>query len=193
MREMDVFGDILRHMVEGTMFHLQMAQLFCYLGLSGFSTLQERRFLDENRTMMDLERFVIETLGTIPDTGAVEARNYLPAEWHDDPREILQPDQIGEYVKFGVETWKDWEEKTKTLYNRCYYSLDDLRSAYASDEVMKILRGTGDELRYVYALSSKLRGCQYDMPTIALMDGGIVKEYERFMKEVKNRYADKSK
>lgn len=175
------------------MFHLQMAQMFYYLGLTGFGKLQERRFLDENQTMMALERFVVETVGIIPDTGAVEARNYLPAEWHDEPREMLQAEQFGEYVKFGVETWKDWEEKTKTLYDRCYHSLEDLRSGYAADEAMDILRGTGDELRYVYNLSSKLRECQYDMATVVLMDRDVIKDYGKFKKEVRNKHGYKSK
>jgi hypothetical protein len=65
MREIDVFKDVIRNMVEGTMFHNQMIQYFEYLGLSGFAELQKIRFEDENNEMVKLQQEAEKTCNAI--------------------------------------------------------------------------------------------------------------------------------
>lgn len=183
MREIDVFKDVIRNMVEGTMFHNQMIQYFEYLGLSGFAELQKIRFEDENNEMVKLQRYIVEVYGLVVGDINPDSRNYIPQEWSENLRENLENGQIWEYVKFGVETWKDWESNSRGLYGRAYFDLSDLRDAGGSERIMEVVRETEKEMRFAYELMCLLRGAYYNSGCVSLLDGEIVKMYKRFYKK----------
>lgn len=182
MREIDVFKDIIRNMVEGTMFHNQMIQYFEYLGLSGFADLQKIRFEDENDELVKLQRYVVEVYGIVVGDVKPDSRNYIPQEWFESLRENLENSQIWEYVKFGIETWKDWESKSRNLYGKLYYDLSDLRDAGGSERIMKVVVETENEMRFAYELMCLLRGTYYN-GCMSLLDGKVVKMYKEFNKK----------
>lgn len=183
MREIDVFKDVIRNMVEGTMFHNQMIQYFEYLGLSGFAELQKIRFEDENNEMVKLQRYIVEVYGVVVGDINPDSRNYIPQEWSENLRESLENGQVWEYVKFGVETWKDWESKSRDLYGKRYFELSDLRDAGGSEQIMEVVKETEREMRFAYELMCLLRGAYYNSGCVSLLDGKIVKMYKRFYKK----------
>ena len=183
MREIDVFKDVIRNMVEGTMFHNQMIQYFEYLGLSGFAELQKIRFEDENDEMVKLQRYIVEVYGVVVGDINPDSRSYIPQEWSENLRESLENSQVWEYVKFGIETWKDWESKSRDLYGKRYFELSDLRDAGGSERIMEVVKETEREMRFAYELMCLLRGAYYNSGCVSLLDGKIVKMYKRFYKK----------
>ena len=183
MREIDVFKDVIRNMVEGTMFHNQTIQYFEYLGLNGFAELQKIRFEDENNEMVKLQRYIVEVYGVVVGDINPDSRNYIPQEWSENLRENLENGQVWEYVKFGIETWKDWESKSRDLYGKKYFELSDLRDAGGSERIMKVVNETEMEMRFAYELMCLLRGTYYNSSCVSLLDDKIVKMYKRFYKK----------
>lgn len=181
MREVDCFRVAVNNMIEGTMFHNQMIQYFEYLGLSGFSKLQCIRFRDENSEMVCLQRYVIRTYGVVVGESNPDSRSYIPQEWGEKLRETIVDGS--EYVKFGVETWKDWEERSKKKYNSVYFDLCDLRDAGGSERILKVVKETEKELHFVYDIMCKLRNCNYDSVSVNIMNDNIVDMYKMFNKK----------
>lgn len=185
MNEKDIFADVLRNVLEGLMFHNQMIMYFDYLGLTGFADLQRQRFKDENQEMVSLQRYYVECYGLIPNEANVEARNYIPPEWWEDDRTLITAERKREFVKFGIETWRDWEVKSKARYSKAYFDLDGVRDAGATERLGILVQHVERELRYVSGLMTKLRGCDYDMIAMVEMDRCVMKDYKRFMKGVR--------
>ena len=183
MREIDVFKDVNRNIVEGTMFHNQMVQYFEYLGLSGFANLQKIRFEDENDELVKLQRYVVEVYGVVVGDVKPDSRTYIPQEWSKNKRENIENSEIENYVRFGIETWKDWESNTKDFYDRCYFELNDLRDASGSERIMDIIRETEKEMRFAYELMCLMRGMFYNSVGVSLLDNKIVKMYKKFYKK----------
>lgn len=188
MSEKDIFADVLRNILEGLMFHNQMIMYFDYMGLTGLADLQRCRFRDENKEMMHLQRYFVECYGTVPNEANVEARNYIPMEWQSDDRALLRAEQKRDFVKFGIETWKDWEDKSKARYSKAYFDLSDVQDAGGTERLGLLVQSVEQELRYVSGLMDRLRGCDYDMIAVVELDRCAVKEYKKFMKGVMKEY-----
>ena len=183
MREIDVIRVVVNNMIEGIMFHNQMIQYFEYLGLKGFSDLQKIRFEGENKDLVELQRYVIDTYGVVVGETNPDSRSYIPAEWGEELRERIDVDNRKDYVRFGIETWKYWEDKSKKVYGNAYFNLNDLRDAGGSERILKVVEGTEKELHFVYDLMCKLKGSEYDSVVVSLMDKDVVKMYEKFWKK----------
>lgn len=183
MREVDEIRVVVNNMIEGTMFHNQMIQYFEYLGLRGFSDLQKIRFRDENYELVRLQRYVIDTYGVVVGESNPDRRSYIPTEWGDEVRERIDSRSRKDYVRFGVETWKDWEDKSKSVYGNAYFNLNDLRDAGGSERILKVVEDTEKELHFVYGLMDLLIYSDYDANVISLLDKDVVKMYEKFCKK----------
>lgn len=183
MREVDVFKDVIRNVIEGTMFHSQMIQYFDYLGLDGFAKLHKIRFERENAELVELFKYVVEVYGVAIGDVKPDSRNFIPEEWYEGLRESVRDEDRVNYIRFGVESWKDWESKSKSLYGQRYFELNDLRDAGGSEKIMDIVRGTEMELRFAYNLMCKLRNSGYDVGTITLLDNEVLGMYKKFYKK----------
>lgn len=183
MREIDVFKDVIRNMVEGTMFHNQMIQYFEYLGLTGFAELQKIRFFDENDELVKLQKYVVDVYGVVINDVNPDSRTYISQEWCENKRENISASESENYVRFGIETWKDWENKSKDFYGKCYFELNDLRDASGSERIMLLIKETEMEMKFAYNLMVKLQNSNYNAVTTTMVDKCIVHEYKKFYKK----------
>lgn len=184
MTASEVFSKISSHMVEGMMLHEKMADYYDFLGLMGFKRIHEYRFLKDAADMRGVHRYFINHFNMLLQDNEIYQDWNIPKSWNGHTRNEVKSDTKRNSIIAGMEKWAGWEHETKKLYEQCYIELCDLDEVAAACKVKELIMDADMTAKCADRLNIKLKGMDYDMPTIYILQDEIHSEYDEKTKGI---------
>lgn len=174
----EVFSKLSAHLVEGMMIHDRMADYYDFLGLMGFKRMHEYFFLRDAAEMRGVKRYYGNHVNKLLPESAVSPPWSIPASWYGYSRSDVGADTKRTSVKNGIEKLSAWVHEGKQLYEQCYQDLCELGEIAAACKVRELVSLADMEAKHIDRLAINLKGIDYDMPTIFLMQDEIHRCYD---------------
>lgn len=178
----EVYKAIAAHMVEGVMFHGEMANYYDFLGLRGYKRCHEYHFYCESKNFRCLNRYFINHHSKLIEEEKVDQPSVIPESWFRYKREDVSPTDIRNAVKTGVEKWVAWERETKKLYEDIYAELMNSGAVASAKHVMCYICDVDRELKKAERHWLKLKMSDYDLGAILAEQDHLHDKYLRKMK-----------
>lgn len=180
----EVFSKISSRLIEGMMLHDRLADYYDFLGLMGFKRIHEYHFLRDSADLRGVKRYYINHFNMLLPDGEVTPEWNIPESWAGHYREDVRIETKKNAVKAGTEKWSEWAHDTKRLYETCYRDLCDIDEIAAACKVKELIMDADMSAKCADRLSVRLKGMDYDMPTISIMQDEIHSEYKEKTKEI---------
>ena len=176
----EIYSKLANRMIQGMMFHEQMANEYRFLGMNGYATCHEYHFMDETCNYRKLCRYFIDHHNKLVPYSDVEDPNTIPESWYRYTRQDVDVNTKKNAVKANLERWVSWEHETKELYETCYKELMEAGEVASALFVAEFIRDVDRELKKAqkYHLGKVSTG--YDL--VSIMDEQVHK---------KEKYRDK--
>ena len=175
----EVFEKINNHQLEGIMFHDSLISLFDFLYLPGFKRWQMHQYKKECKERVDLKRYVMKTRQKIlKDTIDKPSEEIVPSDWYGYTRFDVTPALRKQYIESIFVKYKEWEIKTKALYEHCAKTLYDNGNIVDSCEVKKLAKCVDKELACVNKYYLKLKAVAFDPEFVYELQHHLHKKYK---------------
>lgn len=185
----EIFGNISAHMVEGMMFHEQMADYYDFLGLDGYSCCHKWHYICETMSRSSIHEFYISQYNKLIFDSKVDAGSIIPPNWSGVSRFDVDNNVKKNAVKGGVSEWLSWERKTLDLYFRMHTELMAINEPIAAHRVSELITDVNCEIRHAEHKALELATINYDMNYILNEQRHIEEKYkckrEKVMKHCK--------
>jgi hypothetical protein len=149
-------------MTQGIMLHAELADYYDFLGLRGYKRLHEYHFLAECAELRGLHRYYINHEGALLQTEVAAPEPVTPPAWYAATRDDVSVAIRRDAVREGMDTWVDWERKTKAVLQLAYSDLMTSGSIAAACKIREILSGADQELKKAERMVLELKACDYD-------------------------------
>lgn len=180
----EIFAKINSHMIEGIMYHDQMANYFDFLSLHGYKRLHEYHAIEEAAARRSLNRYFINHFDMLIPEIAVTDPKAIPDSWHRVNRTDVDISTKRRAVRDGFTRWREWETETKKLYEQSYKDLCDIGEIAAACKVKELACDVDMELKCADRMYIMLYSVDYDINTIYLCQDGLHEEYANKTKEI---------
>lgn len=180
----EVFAKISTRLIEGMMLHDRMADYYDFLGLMGFKRMHEYKFLKDSVELRGVRRYYINHFNMLLTDQASAPEWNIPASWFDHYRIDVGSETKKNAVKSGVEKWCEWEHESKHLYETCYRELCESDEIAAACKIKELIMRADMAAKCADRLLIRLKGMDYDMPTITIMQDEIHSEYDEKEKDM---------
>ena len=185
----EIFGKISAHMVEGMMFHEQMADYYDFLGFEGYSCCHKWHYICETMSRSCVHEFYIEHYNKLLMDGKVDSGSIIPTNWNNVSRFDVDISVRKNAVKAGITEWLSWERKTHDLYLSMHKELMTLNESTAAHKVADLIADVEDEIHAAEKKFLELSAVGYDMTYILDQQRHIIEKYgckrEKVKKHVK--------
>ena len=163
MNTEEIFKELAGHMIQGMMFHDEMANYYEFLGLTGYARCHEYHFIDETCSYRKLCKYYISHENRLVPYVEVEDPEAIPESWYKYSRQEVDASTKKNAVKSGLEKWVAWEKETKELYEKMYKELVSVDAIADAKFVAKLIHDVDCELAKAekYHLAKSAIG--YDM------------------------------
>lgn len=185
MNPLELYGELEAHMVDGLMFHGEMSDYFNFIGLHGFKRIHEYQFYEENRNRRLLCRKVLDIYNKLIPHVHVTYMKYMPDEWQNYTRLDVDDSVLPKYTKHGWDMYREWEEKTKVLYENIATVFFEKHMIIDYNIVSNMLEDVQKELKKIYRTCEELNIVGYDPIHVTEMQSKIHEEYKTKLKELK--------
>ena len=162
----EIFSKIATHMIEGLMFHSQMAEYYEFLGLNGYSQCHEYHFLEESKSYNKLVVSFIDCFNKLLSPTRAEDPGIIPTNWYKYSRMDVDMNTKRMAVKTGLEQWVNWEKTTKKLYQNMYQELININEVAAAEKVVELIKDVTEELKDAEQYLLNKKATDYDMVNI---------------------------
>lgn len=180
----EIFSQISNHMVQGIMFHAQMSDYYNFIGLKGFAKCHEYHFVCENYGFRKLSHYYLNNYDKIIQDLPTENPKTIPSSWYKYTKRDVDASTRKSAVQTGVESWVNWEQKTKNFYEKMYKELVALGETSSAAEIEKYISDVNEELIKAKQKHIELRSIDYDIITIMSMQDEKYKKYKSKIKEI---------
>ena len=162
----EIFGKIATHMVEGLMFHSQMAEYYQFLGLDGYSQCHEYHFLCESKSYQKIMIDFITYFNKLLPSMQANDPKVIPNSWYKYVRSDVDMSTKRSSVKTSLEKWVAWEKDTQSLYQQMYKELINIGEIAAANRVLDLVKDVTEELHSAEQYLLNKKGTEYDMVDI---------------------------
>lgn len=173
----EIFAKIDAHMIEGIMFHDQMANYFDFLSLHGYKRLHEYHMLSEVASRRTLNRYFINHFDMLIPYSELTDPKIISDSWRKTNRMNVDISTKRRAVRDSFVRWKEWETVTKKLYEQSYKELCDINEIAAACKIKDLICDVDMELKCADRLSIMLYSIDYDMSSIYLCQDDMHEEY----------------
>lgn len=180
----DVFANINSHIIEGIMFHDQMAEYFDFLNLHGYKRMHEYHALDEFVERRGIIRYYTNHYNKLLPELPVTDPSVVPISWRNYTRQQVDSNTKRKAIKDSFTKWRLWEADTKRLYEKSYSDLCEAGEIAAACKVKELVHDVDMELKYVDRMHIKLESIDYDLCTISLCQDEMHEEYDNKTKGI---------
>lgn len=182
MEAEEAFSKIAARMVEGLMFHDQMANYYAFLGFKGFQKEQEFHFVGESLSYRRLCRYFIRHYNRLVPEAAIENPSAIPSGWQKYQGQDVDSSTRRKSISDGFSKWVEWERGTKAIYEECASSLYSGGLVAGAIAIEKLVQDVDKELAIADGERLDLEAAGYDLPTIIEMQDVFRKKYGKRMK-----------
>lgn len=174
----EIYSKLCEHMINGLMFHDQMANYYDFLGLKGYKRCHEYHYLEENIAYRKLNTYFINHHNTlIPETSFSNV-SVIPKAWYQHTREDADVETKREAVRTGLEKWVNWERETKKLYQEMYQEAMNIGEIASACEIRCLVKAVDKELKTVEQYWLNKEAIQYNLTSIISEQNKKYEEYE---------------
>lgn len=184
MNAEEIFSKINGHMIEGIMYHDQMAQYYDFLDLHGYKRQHEYHMLCETVARRALLRYYINHFNRLLPEISVVDPEAIPNGWRGYKRQDVDAGTKKRAIREGHAGWRDWEYATKRMYEQSYKDLCDIGEIAAARKVCQLVEDVDMELKSVDREQIELASIDYDLPSIYLCQGEIHEKYDSKAKAI---------
>lgn len=179
----EIFSKLSSHMIQGMMTHEQLMNCYEFLGLSGYAACHEYHYLSETKGYIKLCRYKVKHFGTLIQNKKVTDPEIIPTSWLEASRDLTDFQTRKKAMSAAIDTWIDWEEQTKRLYNDCYKAFYELNEMAAADLVLSYINSVEEEI--VFAKEERLKKIAMDFDIVSILEEQDSWE-KKFKKKIKN-------
>lgn len=164
-------------MLEGTVFHDQMARYYDFLNLKGYKRCHEYHYFEEILAYRKLCRYFMNHYHMFIPHEDMSDPSVIPDSWYRYTRQEVDTGTKKTSVKTGIEKWVTWEKSTKSLYQDMYKALVDIGEIAAADFLNCFVKDVDCELKYAERKHLELEAVSYDLSTVVLEQNEIHEKY----------------
>ena len=179
----EIFSKISAHMIQGMMIHEQFANYYDFLGLKGYKRCHEYHYLDETCSYRGICRYYINHYNKIIPDVEIDAPEIIPSSWYNYTRQDVDAGTKRNAVKTGLQTWRDWEIKTKKLYEQMYKELMAIDEVAGACKVKQLIIDVDCELKKVERYHLNKEATNYDMSGIIAEQHKKHNKYQKKIEE----------
>lgn len=166
MNSRDVFKPLTAHMVEGMMFHEQLANYFDFLNLQWYRKCQERQHIEETYSYRKITSYYINHYNELVQYAPIDSSSIIPSQWYQHNRYDVDPQTKKTAIKNGFELWVQWEQKTKSLYEQLYNELVMIQDIAGAEQLRKLILDVDKELAEATQTLLNLIAVDFDLDVI---------------------------
>ena len=174
----EIFEKINTHMIEGIMYHDQLADYYAFLGLDGFKRLHEHHAKCEFCERRKVLRYYVSRYEMLPDEGEAENPHAIPESWRGYTRQNVDESTRRKACREGLSKWRAWEMGTMQLYTAMYTKLVNIGEIPASEKLRKMAEDAEDEYICATKIALKLDAAGYDPVALLEMSEKLHKKYK---------------
>lgn len=178
----EIFSLISAHMVEGLMFHAQMADYYCFLGLKGYSKCHEYHYLSESCNFRKLSKYYLKHYNKLIASKTTTDPKAIPDSWFKYTRQDVDINTRKSSIQAGQERWVKWENDTKIYYSKMYQELMVIGDVAGAMELKKYIEDVDDELAEAKQRHLETKAIDFNISDIMNVQEELYKKYSKKMK-----------
>lgn len=180
----NIFNKLANHMVEGIMYHDDMAKAYDFLGMYGFAKCHDYHHFMEEAHYRDLSHYYATHCFKLLQLGEIPQPKIIPETWYSYTTYDVDNGTKRTAVKDLIEKWVKWERDTKKLYEEMYIELTNLREIAAAIYIKKYICDVDEELKYAEKKLIHLETLNYDIAALAESQNSLYEEFNLKLKDV---------
>ena len=180
----EIFAKLKNHMLEGMVFHDQMARYYDFLNLKGYKRCHEYHYFEETLGYRKLCRYFMNHYHMFIPFEDMNNPRVIPDSWYRYTRQEVDTGTKKSSVKSGVEHWVKWEKETKQLYQDMYKELVEIGEIAAAELIACYVKDVDCELKYAERKHLDLESINYDLPTIVIEQHDLHEKYRCKLEEL---------
>lgn len=177
----EIFTKINSHMIEGIMFHDQMAEYYDFLNFHGFKRCHEYHAISEFVERRAVVRYYLNHYNKLIDKGITKDPEVIPVNWRNYARQEIDSNTKKRAIRDGFIRWHDWETETKKLYEQSYEELMKLNEVAAACKIGELVKNVDKELKKVDHKCIEYNSIDYDLSTIYCCQNEMHKKFKKKM------------
>lgn len=162
----EIFGSIIKHMIEGFMIHEELANYYDFLNLKGYKRCHEYHYYCESKAYRKLYSYYVNHYNKLVQHDDPEAPHSIPMNWFNHERKDVDVSTKRSAVKTAVEAWVSWESETKDFYQKMFSELMKIDEIASAKKVMCLICDVNKELKMAENRLLTLKTVDYDISYI---------------------------
>ena len=158
-----IFARLRARMLEGMVFHDEMARYWDFLDLQKFRESHERHYVEESVGYREVSRYYMEHHNKFIPVEPMSRPDVIPQSWYQAKRQDVDKGTKQSGIKSGIEKWVAWETETKAIYQDAYLSLIEIGEPAAASFVLRFVEDVDEELKCAMHKHLALEAAGYDL------------------------------
>lgn len=163
MEVYEVFSRLKARMLEGMVFHDEMARYYDFLTLSGFRDCQREHYEEETKGYQTLCDYYMHHFNKLIPEQSMIRPDVIPDNWYNYQRADVDAGTKKSAVRNAVHRWVEWETDTKNIYEDMCGELLNNGEIAAYDFVLQYVKGVDEELKEAQTHKNILETVGYDL------------------------------
>lgn len=180
----EIFAKLKNHMLEGMVFHDQMARYYDFLNLKGYKRCHEYHYFEETVGYRKLCRYFMNHYQMFIPFSNMDNPKVIPESWYRYTRQEVDTGTKKSAIKTGIEKWVKWEKETKQLYQDMHKELMNIGEIAAAKKVGCYVCDVDYELKYAERRHIDLESINYDLPTIVMRQHELHEMYKEKLENI---------
>ena len=174
----NIFAKLRARMLEGMVFHDEMAKYYSFLNLRGYMKCHEYHYAEETKGYRELSRYYMEHHHKLIPVLPMQRPDVIPSNWYGATQDKVDIGTKQSGIKSGIEKWVKWERDTKAIYQDAYLSLIEMGEPAAAEHVLGLIRDVDEELAHAERKHVTLESIGYDLITIVSKQDELYEKYK---------------
>ena len=175
----EIFNKIASHMIEGIMYHDELAKAYDFLGLWGYAKCQDYHHIEETSSYRSLSHYYAKHYFKLLQTEHIPKLTIIPEIWFKYTTQAVDPSTKKTAIKELMTQWINWEKSTKELYQAMRQELMQLNEVAAALYIDKYICDVNKELRHAQRKLIHLETISYDLITIMDEQEELYNKYKK--------------
>lgn len=180
----EIYSKIAEHMINGMMFHEQMANYYDFLGLQGYKRCHEYHYLAETCAYRGVCRYFINHHNMLIPESRFDNESVIPDSWYNHVRSDVDVSTKKNAVKTGLTKWVEWERKTKHLYEEMYKEAMEIGEVASACKIKELIHDVDCELKKAERYWLNKEAINYDIGAIIAEQKHKHDKYKRKMEKI---------
>ena len=174
-------------MVEGLMFHSQLADYYGFLAFPGYQKCHLYHYLEESCNYKKLAQYYLTHYHKLILDKQFNNPKVIPEGWFNHVQLDVSVDTKQKAIKLGFEKWINWEQQVKDFYQKKYNELLNMGEADAALEIGLCMKEVANELAEAEQYHYRNLGMNYSLIDLTMLQDEI---YDKYAKKIRNKFKD---